>query len=435
MSVADDKMSLDLQDPQPRADWKWAMPSVGLPAHVVARQSLGTTSTSDGKDAIYRAITEVDADALHSISQAWSADWLVGAGLELPLEDIAVGNGPYAVTDFSAGDRVTLVARDDYEAGPKPSVTRVVIEYENDPALLLGAVQAKGDAVAYLPPNPTVVAALEDVAPEIDSVVAASDIYEHLDLHLGNGGPFDPATYGGDAAKALAVRKAFLTAVGASAVADAGLAGIEAGPGVSGSLTLLPGMAGYDGVVAANAGAVLGQGDPEAAAAILAEAGVATPIEVTLLYDAGNPMRGFQYGELSNQLAPAGFVLIDGASRTWGDELMGDDYDAWLFGWQADDSIMRTMQYFASDGELNFTGYANATVDAAYQTLQGDLDGSDAATTYAQIDAQLWADAYGLPLGQVPVVLAYDATVEGIASAPFATPIVWNYWDWRIATE
>ena len=30
--------------------------------------------------------------------------------------------------------------------------------------------------------------------------------YEHVDLQFDNGGPFDPATYGGDAAKALKVR-------------------------------------------------------------------------------------------------------------------------------------------------------------------------------------------------------------------------------------
>ena len=30
--------------------------------------------------------------------------------------------------------------------------------------------------------------------------------YEHVDLVFANGGPFDPATYGGDAEKALKVR-------------------------------------------------------------------------------------------------------------------------------------------------------------------------------------------------------------------------------------
>ena len=33
-----------------------------------------------------------------------------------------------------------------------------------------------------------------------------SGTYEHVDLVFTNGGPFDPATYGGDAAKALKVR-------------------------------------------------------------------------------------------------------------------------------------------------------------------------------------------------------------------------------------
>ncbi len=52
----------------------------------------------------------------------------------------------------------------------------------------------------------------------IDNAVEGT--YEHVDLVFNNGGPFDPATYGGDAAKALAVRTAFLTAVPRQTIVD-----------------------------------------------------------------------------------------------------------------------------------------------------------------------------------------------------------------------
>ncbi len=45
--------------------------------------------------------------------------------------------------------------------------------------------------------------------------------YDHVDLTFNNGGPFDPATYGGDEAKALKVRQAFLKVIPRQAILDA----------------------------------------------------------------------------------------------------------------------------------------------------------------------------------------------------------------------
>ena len=44
--------------------------------------------------------------------------------------------------------------------------------------------------------------------------------HEHVDLTVNNGGPFDPATYGGDEAKALAVRQAFLKTIPRQEIVD-----------------------------------------------------------------------------------------------------------------------------------------------------------------------------------------------------------------------
>jgi peptide/nickel transport system substrate-binding protein len=50
----------------------------------------------------------------------------------------------------------------------------------------------------------------------IDGLTVETNVegtYEHVDLQQGNGGPFDPATYGGDAEKAHKVREAFLKTI------------------------------------------------------------------------------------------------------------------------------------------------------------------------------------------------------------------------------
>ena len=40
----------------------------------------------------------------------------------------------------------------------------------------------------------------------VEYTTAPTGTYEHVDLIFNNGGPFDPATYGGDAAKAQAAK-------------------------------------------------------------------------------------------------------------------------------------------------------------------------------------------------------------------------------------
>ena len=52
------------------------------------------------------------------------------------------------------------------------------------------------------------VAGLKDRGVEVKT--GNEGTYEHVDLVFTNGGPFDPAKYGGDAEKALKVRQAFL---------------------------------------------------------------------------------------------------------------------------------------------------------------------------------------------------------------------------------
>ena len=64
-----------------------------------------------------------------------------------------------------------------------------------------------------------VVKAAEKVK-NVDIKTGVEGSFEHLDLTLNNKGPFDPATYGGDAKKALLVRQAFLHGVPRQEIVD-----------------------------------------------------------------------------------------------------------------------------------------------------------------------------------------------------------------------
>ena len=81
---------------------------------------------------------------------------------------------------------------------------------------------------------------------------AIEGTYEHVDLVFDNDGPFDPATYGGDAEKALAVRTAFLTAIPRQTIVDNLIVPLNPKAEVRNSFIDLPGSPNYDDMVANN---------------------------------------------------------------------------------------------------------------------------------------------------------------------------------------
>ena len=116
---------------------------------------------------------------------------------------------------------MTFEANPDYKWGPQPNVKTIVYSIIGDPT---AAVQAmENEEVDIIQPQATadILTQLKGIADRgVEVIQDDGATYEHIDLAENNGGPFDPAKYGGDAAKALAVRKAFLHAVPRQDIVD-----------------------------------------------------------------------------------------------------------------------------------------------------------------------------------------------------------------------
>ena len=74
--------------------------------------------------------------------------------------------------------------------------------------------------------------------------------FEHVDLAVNNGGPFDPAAYGGDEATALAVRQAFLKTIPRQEIVDRLIVPLNPNATIRNSYTQVPGSPGYDVIAA-----------------------------------------------------------------------------------------------------------------------------------------------------------------------------------------
>ena len=222
------------------------------------------------------------------------------------------GFGPYNLVDFTDDGTMTFEAREDYTWGPQPKVQTIVYSIIGDP---VAAVQAmENEEVDIIQPQATadILTQLEGIADRgVEVIQDDGATYEHIDLAVNNGGPFDPAAYGGDAEKALAVRRAFLHAVPRQDIVDRLIIPLNENATVRNAQVAVPGEPFYDELVADNGSDEYAETDIAMSQQILEEAGIdtSTPIDVRLLFADENPRRAATYDLLRESVAQAGFNL------------------------------------------------------------------------------------------------------------------------------
>ena len=437
--ISDDHKTMTVHYSKPYVDWKLVMAGAGMPAHIVAEEAglvAADAKADDAKQAILDAIDNQDNDALAKIASTWSKGWSVTA---MPTDaKLLVNNGPYLLTNVAncgdAGCDSTISANKDYTWGPKPKVDQITFQTIPDQTAQVQALQNGDVSIIYGQATQDTVKALEAVKNATTETDAAST-YEHIDLTFNNGGPFDPATYGGDAAKALAVRQAFLLSIPRQDIVDKLIKPINADATLDDSQTLLPGQEGYDESIADNGSADYTDAGTDAAIAkaksLLADAGVTTPIDVRFLYGKSNTRRAAEYQLIATSAAKSGFNVIDDGDDNWG-EILGDgSYDASLFAWAYSSlSPLGAEATFKSDGGNNFNGYKNADLDQAYLSLEQEYDLGKQTALLQQIDKTLWGDAYGVTIFQFPDVTAWANTLTGVSYSPLVPNVYWDPWDW-----
>ena len=175
--------------------------------------------------------------------------------------------------------------------------------------------------------------------------------------------------------------------------------------------------------------------DIDAAKALLAEAGVSSPAPVRVMYNIANPNRVNSFQLIQKSAADAGFTVVDDGQEKWSAILGDGSYDASIFGWvNPGIGVSGTPQLFRSNGGGNYSGYANTTVDSLSDQLVVELDPDKQAGIQEQIDAQLFPDAFGLPLFQSVGIDAVNSRVGGItAYNPSQSGVWWNTWEWTVS--
>jgi peptide/nickel transport system substrate-binding protein len=228
---------------------------------------------------------------------------------------------------------------------------------------------------------------------------APEGTYEHVDLTFDNGGPFDPATYGGDAEKARKVREAFLKTIPRQEIIEKLIQPLQEDATTRDSFLIVPGAPSYDEVVANNGSDAWADVDIEGAKALLAEAGVTTPVDVRFLYGKSNVRRANEFQLISASASQAGFNVIDNGDDNWGTILGTGTYDASLFGWQSTNTfILNAEANYVTGGQNNYGGYSNPEVDALLQEANAADTFEESSEGYVKVQERILEDFPTVPL-------------------------------------
>jgi peptide/nickel transport system substrate-binding protein len=434
--ISDDNRSVTLVYDSPRSDWEVSFQPSTVAAHALANLALGIEDPEEGKQAVIDAFANNDAEALAELANVWNTGFDFTSMPDNEL--LYLSSGAYVMTDYVENQYLTVTAREGYDWGPAPKVESITIRYTEDPLASVTALQ-NGEVDLIQPQSSVDV--IETLA-GIDGIAYQPEeegTYEHVDVIFNNGGPFDPATYGGDEDKARAVRQAFLLSVPRAEILEKLIVPLQEDAEMRNSHTVVPGSPAYADVVAGNGSDFYTDDDEanrETAIDILAEAGVETPIDVRFLYGASNVRRANEYQLIAASGAKTGFNVIDEGDDAWGSRLtQTDTYDASLFGWQSTNTFaLNSEANYVTGGLNNFAGYSNADIDGWYEEMASASPEEEKELTI-QIEAQLNEDGFSIPIFQFPGVVANRNELQGVAMIPISPTIFWNYWEWEISVE
>lgn len=410
----------------------------GEEADFTAYSDAAKAFAEDAKEAVVTAITDGDEEVLSALGDAWSNAYGYTTLPDSPAA--ALTSGAYVIDEIVEDQYITIAANPLFTWGPSPKFEKITIRTIADSTTALQALES-GELDIWTG-QPT--ADILQLANDIDTATVQTGVqasHEHVDLTVNNGGPFDPAAYGGDEAKALAVRQAFLKTIPRQEIVDKIIKPLNPEAEVRNAhLVSSADTVRYPILTDTNGSADYADVDIEGAKALLAEAGVTTPVEVGFWYPEGNVRRGQEFELISASAALAGFQLVDESEPDW---VFTDPsaspvtpHDAVIFAWsQTSLAVGGSDQIYACyDDPMakggNYMGYCNEEVTEALKTLNVTSDYDAQTELLEQAEAGIWADAVSIPIFQFPGLLVNSDKVTEVKAMPLSPDYFWNFWEW-----
>jgi peptide/nickel transport system substrate-binding protein len=399
----------------------WEVLGLGfLPAHIAAEQ--GGLSADDDGAALVDAILNNDTATLAPVAEFWNSGWVYQENLpELPDLALIPSSGPYKYDNASNG--TLTVTRNESWWGEEGKTENIVFKTIVDTEMVQ-ALQ-NGEIDVFHPSNPTadMLAQLEALGDAVTVEAGESLSFSHIDLDTSATGLFNDQR----------VRQAFAKCVPREELVEKFARPVYPESQVLNLHVILPAQAAYkDALSQVPSAQKYDEVDIEGAKALLAEAGVATPLRVRFAFSEQSSLRADQVALVKSSCDQAGFDVqaqadpdlfptLASAPGTW---------DATVFGWAGSGLIAADQSIYSSSGNQNYGKYVNPEVDRIWEDLVQVTDRAEALPLQIELEEQLWSNLYNVPLYATPGMTAWSSSLEGPVYNPTQYGATWNAETW-----
>ena len=410
--------SFDLVYTDTFADWELTLGGY-LPAHVAAEQGGLTT------DELIEAIKNDDVEGLRPVAEFWNDGWLMEQGQLLDAALIP-SSGPFVIDSWDGGQSITLRANENFYGTPPVSefaILRLLAQDQQAQALANGEVD-----VISPQPSPDLLTSLEALGDQVNILTGNQATWEHIDMQQGDGRVFED----------IRVRQAFAKCIPRDLVVTNLIQPINPDAEVLNAREFLTFDPNYATAVERSFPTDIldpsGAADLEGATALLQEAiadgAVAEPVTVRFMHAADNPRRADTAALVKQSCDQAGFDVQPFADANWGAQLSDGtgEYDAVTFAWAGSGVATSGASLYQDEGgeNQNWYGYGNATVDELWDEILVTLDADAQTELRMQVEEQLWADFFNVPMFGFPGITATTGDITGAVHNSAQTQHTWN---------
>jgi peptide/nickel transport system substrate-binding protein len=310
----------------------------------------GAIETPDDTTVVFH-LNQADTTFVKLLSSATTSivDEDVFPADKLLDDDKVIGSGPYKLSQYKAGEQAVLEANDGYDGPRKPSSPQIFVQYFSDPAPLKQAIQSQQVDIAWRTLSPTDLNDLEG-ADGVQVIRGEGSEFRYWVFQFNN-----------KAVKDKAVRQAVAQIIDRDAIAKNAYDG-SVQPAYS---IVPPGFGGQKDSFQEK----YGEPSVDAAKKLLSDAGIKTPVNLTLGYTPTHygPNAVDEANELSEQLNQSGLFKVKTQDAEWEEYqtlYKQGAYDLFILGWYPD--ILDADNYltpFVRDGGFYQNNYSNPQVN------------------------------------------------------------------------
>lgn len=395
--------AIEVTSDEPLIGWQSAV-TAPVPAHVVGARAFGADDPMQAKQAVIRAISDRDADALAKIAEVWNGDFTFDDSAQIPA-DLLLSSGPFAVESITrSGEQqsVTLVPNAAYTGVVTAKVARIALVPRGDDPL---AAIGESVDVAQVAPTSANRTSIRDLKRK-DITVDTTHDGTLWSLQLDPTGIFSSQR----------ARAAFIRSIPANALSQRG--GGEWATEYVGTTSMIasPASEAYD-IVAEDSGFTQALGTPADEPALEREqAGLPDRVRVCVLYDKRSEFATGAFAALREATAEGGWNVADCGSDDYSAALAKRRWDAVIARVPIPETPAQIAEQWGSQATASLPRLADPARDELIAKLAQTTDVYEAREVRAQIEASIVRAAVALPIATNPRLTIVNRGLEGVTT-------------------